>query len=219
MLYAVQSDIPAYDPPSRYDPARVVRRVHNEGEQEVVALVRRDRVWHEVLPGGQTIPVPGARDISVAEFIRGHERRVHRYGEWVELRQDVAQAHQEIVTWCRRRCNSELPSRGFRFSPKDWFRYSAERLALPFIPEFDEPDPLLREIAGAERERRYAQQWLHDARTHRDEAIRAAAKAGYSRRALGKLVGLTFGRVQQIITAQSGTSGSAPRPRAAHSSL
>jgi hypothetical protein len=207
----MRSDVPVYDPPSRYGPTRVVRRVDNEDDNELVALVLRDDVWHEELPGGHTIPLAGARDITVAEFTRGHERRVHRYGEWVELRKDVAHAHPELLTWCRRRCNSELPSGGFRFSPKDWDRYSAERLSLPFIPEFDDPNPLLREIAAAERRRRHAQRWVQDARAHRDDAIRAAAKAGYSRRAIGKLVGLTFGRVQQIVTAESARP-SAPTP-------
>lgn len=40
--------------------------------------------------------------------------------------------------------NSQLPAGGFRFAPGVWRERSREPLAIPLVPEFDHPDPVLR---------------------------------------------------------------------------
>ena len=53
-----------------------------------------------------------------------------------------------------------------------------------------------------ERLKRAAKRYT-DARTERDKAIREAAAAGMTRRAIGEIVGLSYARVQQIVASEN----------------
>jgi hypothetical protein len=59
-------------------------------------------------------------------------------------------------------------------------------------------------MADLETELRCARQDLRKSQRHRDDAIARASKAGMSRRAVAAAVGLTVGRVQQIVDADRG---------------
>lgn len=79
-------------------------------------------------------------------------QETQRYGSWIEIRKETAHAHLDLLAWCRRHCNSELPAGGFRFAPKVWKERSDEPLSVPFLPKFDHPSPAIRELAAAERQ-------------------------------------------------------------------
>jgi hypothetical protein len=70
-----------------------------------------------------------------------------------------------------------------------------------------DPDPAL---LTAVRRRARALDSITVSRTaSRDEAIRAAAAAGFSRRAIAAAAGVTFQRVQQIVHSDSGRASNA----------
>jgi hypothetical protein len=143
------------------------------------------------------LPLPGARPITVEEAVAGRLKHVERYGQWIEVSREVAHSHPELLEWCRGKCNTELPKGGFRFAPRDWEAGKTETLSLPFVPELDDPDPVIRGLALVERLRRLSERDADYFRRRRDELIREAADR-HSRRELGVLLGITFGRVQQI---------------------
>ena len=181
---------------------RVVRLPDKQLER--IDVVRSHGVWHQRMGARQwLIPLPGARDFTVAEFVGERYRRTHRYGEWLEISRDVAQSAPPFLQWCQRNANSELPSGGFRFHPGSWSTRCQDPLPLPFLPEFDHQDPTIRTLAGTERERRILQHRLKALAGERQQAIRAAVDAGYSRRTIAKLLGISFARVQQL----AGSSG------------
>ena len=143
--------------------------------------------------------------MKVKEFARGRIRTMQRYGWWVELDKYTAHSDPDLLHWCRRHCNSELPSGTFRFSPKDWDHQAEDFISVPFFPELDHPNPLIRELAEAELFRRIAQYQLRLNREERDDLVRVASSEGHSRRELADLLGISFGRVQQLV------NGEAPR--------
>ncbi len=208
---------PVYEDPRppllrKGEPTELRRVVDHPEGQESILLRRIEGAWYEDLDGdtwtrGRVIPFPGARDFTVAEFAAGHIRRTKRYGEWVEVSNEAARAAEQFLSWCRRWCNSELPAGGFRFPPLVWAEREQDRLDLPFLPEFDDPDQVLRGLASAERMRRRFEADLEDATTWRREALAEAARAGHSRRALAGLVGLSFARVQQLVAEVEKGSG------------
>jgi len=155
--------------------------------------------WYVHLREGVRIPIPGARFMKVKEFARGRTRTTQRYGSWIELDRYTAHSDPDLLRWCRRNCNSELPSGTFRFSPREWDRRAEDFLSTPYFPEFDHPSPLVRELAEAELFRRIAEHQLHLNRDRRDELVRASSDEGHSRRELAELLGISFGRVQQLV--------------------
>jgi hypothetical protein len=146
------------------------------------------------------ISLPGARDFTVAEYVGGRIRRTRMYGEWVELSAEVAGSVEPLRTWCLRLCNSQLPAGGFRFAPATWQSRATDPLPVPFVPEFDHPDPVLRALAATERQRRILVASLEAIDLRRRDQARVATQHGYSRRRLGALLGLSFSRIQQLIS-------------------
>jgi len=162
-------------------------------------VVKVDDRWFVYLAEGSMIPIPGARFMKVEKFVRGRTRMTQRYGSWIELDRDTAHSDADLLRWCRGNCNSELPSGTFRFSPREWDRRAEDCLSTPFFPELDDPSPLLRELARAELFRRIAEHQLRMNRERRDELVRASSREGHSRRELAELLGISFGRVQQLV--------------------
>lgn len=165
--------------------------------------VEADDSWYILLSEGSRIPIPGARYMKVKEFTRGRIRTTQRSGWWVELSKYTAHSNPDLLHWCRRHCNSELPSGNFRFSPKDWDRQAEDFISVPYFPELDHPNPLIRELAEAELFRRIAEHQLSLNREERDDLVRGASGEGYSRRELADLLGISFGRVQQVVNEET----------------
>jgi hypothetical protein len=171
----------------------------------IVLLVERDPagVWYEVPEVSGTdvrVPLPGAHDATVAEFLGADVRTVRHYGEWIEVSGDAAARDPTVQRWCRRYANSELGNGAFRFRPSVWGERSGDPLELPYIPEFDHPDPAIRRLAVAETEHRRAVLRLAVAERERRAAVQAASAQGHSRRSLAALVGLSFARIQQLVS-------------------
>jgi hypothetical protein len=160
-------------------------------------------------PWGAGIPLPGARDMTVRERIGRRARRARRYGDWIEIDKDAASIHSEVLTWCRKHCNSETPSGTFRIAPKVWGEHGDDTINYPYVPELDDPSEAIRELANAEWLGRCAEADLQTARRKRHELIQLAGKEGNSRRRLARLLGLSFGRIQQL-TWTSPTSDDRP---------
>jgi hypothetical protein len=143
--------------------------------------------------------------MTVKERIGRRVRRTRRYGDWIEVDKDVASLHSDVLIWCRRHCNSELPSGTFRISPQIWEERSGDSIDYPYVPEFDDPSDTIRRLAGAERLRRSAETGLRIATIQRHELVKKAGEEGHSRRRLARLLGLSFSRIQQL-------TRSAPEP-------
>lgn len=164
--------------------------------------MRRDGRWGELRdPDDQNswLPSPGARSLTIKEYLGSAARRVQRYGEWVEISADVARCDATLHQWCRRHANSELPSGAFRLAPMVWAAHSDDELDLPFLPEFDHPDDVIRELAAVEALRRDTTEFLEFLLDERRHVIADATALGYSRRDLGRLLDLSYGRIQQIV--------------------
>ncbi|HET7417160.1 MAG TPA: hypothetical protein VFJ61_06020 [Solirubrobacterales bacterium] len=162
-------------------------------------VVERDGDWYVLLGEGDPVPIPGARLMKVQEMVGHRTRTTERYGLWIEIDRETAHSDPDLLRWCRRHCNSELPSGTFRFSPRIWDRRSQDFLPVPYFPELDHPDSLIRELAGIELFRRIAEQQLRWNRQQRDELIRITSEEGHSRRNLARLLGISPGRVQQLV--------------------
>ena len=88
-----------------------------------------------------------------------------------------------------------------------WAARGAEELDLPFLPEFDHPDKTIRDLAGIEAWRRDVALTLEVVVDQRRDAVAAAAAAGHSRRSLGRLLDLSYARVQQLIAKADALEG------------
>lgn len=194
-----------------YSKGQVQRTVERSGERVELTFLARDGGWEELLDRsdpGSWIASPGARNITIEEYVGTAARHVRHYGNWIEIRKDVASSDPQLLLWCRRHANSELRSGALRLKPDVWERRRREEIDLPFIPEFDHPDREIRALAGTEAgRRRLAFLTEQVAERHRVEVL-AASQAGHSRRSLGRLLGLSFGRVQQIIVEARAAKGS-----------
>lgn len=180
----------------------LVRAVERGGARHELRIQRRGQQWGELVDvhhHAEWVPSPGARACTVEEYIGTDARRIKRYGEWIEISGEAARSDGALLTWCQRHANSELPSGAFRLPPGEWMRHSGDALALPFLPEFDHPDEAIRQLAGVEAARRALELQLQRATDMRREAIATATSAGYSRRSLGCLIGLSYARIQQLL--------------------
>lgn len=136
--------------------------------------------------------------MTVREMIGDQLRRTRRYGEWIEIDKETASIHVDVLTWCRRNCNSELPSGTFRIGPRVWDARADDGVDYPYIPAIDDPSATIRELAEAELHRRELEVAFRKATVTRNELIRRAGEEGHSRRRLARLLGLSFGRIQQL---------------------
>jgi hypothetical protein len=168
----------------------------------VRSVVRADdgewRIPSPTDPWGPGVAVPGARDMTVRERIGLRVRRISRQGVWIEVDKDTASIHSDVLTWCRRYCNSETPDGTFRIAPKVWAKRANDTIDYPYVPELDDPSETIRELAHAEWLRRCAEADLLKVTAKRHDLIRAAGADGHSRRRIADLVGLSFARVQQL---------------------
>lgn len=183
--------------------AHLVRTVERDSKSTEIKVDQRSGEWGELVEidtGLVWLASPGARRITIAEYVGPSARRIRRYGEWVEIPADVARSHAALLQWCRRYANCELPSGAFRLAPKEWGRRGGDELDLPFLPEFDAPDESIRHLAAVEAKHRDLELRLRRVADQRRRAIAAATFAGHSRRSLGRLVGLSYTRIQQLVT-------------------
>lgn len=191
----------------RYTPApyagHLVRTVVRDLRSVEFKVQQRSGEWGELVDI-DTAPVwfasPGARRITIAEYIGPALQRIRRYCEWVEIPADVARSHAALLRWCRHHANSELPSGAFRLAPKDWDGNSDDELDLPFLPEFDHPEETIRHLAAVEAKHRDLEVRLRHVADLRRKAIAAATHVGHSRRSLGRLIGLSYARIHQLLT-------------------
>jgi hypothetical protein len=139
--------------------------------------------------------------MTVRERIGNRVRRASRYGDWFEIDKHTASIHADVLTWCRKHCNSGLPSGTFRIPPRIWHERADDKIDYPYVPELDDPSETIRQLAQTERLRRGAEADLHKATARRHELIQRAGREGHSRRKLGRLLDLSFGRVQQLTKA------------------
>lgn len=183
-------------------PDHLIRTVERGGEPLELRIQRQGHAWGELVDiSGQTkwVASPGARSITIAEYVGPDVQRIRRHGEWVEISAEVARSNADIQSWCRRHANSEMPSGAFLLPPADWKRHLEDKLCLPFLPEFDHPDDELRQLATVEASRRKLELQLQRATDLRRQAIVTATSAGHSRRSLGDLIGLSYARIQQLV--------------------
>lgn len=153
--------------------------------------------WHHAV---SLVPLPGARDMTVAEFIGTSARRISKMGQWVDVPRGIAHAHPAVLRWCRKYAASELGSGAFRFQPEAYAALSNEALSVAYIPEQHDPNREIRALAKTERLLRTARAEVSHLQSQRVLDLRVASVAGHSRRQLGDLVGLSFARIQQIVS-------------------
>lgn len=142
--------------------------------------------------------LPGQRPFTVAEYIGTRLHRRHRWGEWMVVLRDYAEADAAFKQWCVSNCDDQSFD-GFRFRPQTWDRRCGDELDIIFLPEFDDPRPSVRAMAYFERERRSHLAWLVEAELRRNEYLRRAAGAGLTRRQAAAMLGLSVGRVQSLV--------------------
>jgi DNA-directed RNA polymerase specialized sigma24 family protein len=163
------------------------------------SIIRDTELGWSIETMGLRVPVPGARDMTVGEYVGDRIRHAQRYGRWIEIPRDVAHENDELRSWCRRHCNSELPSGDFRFPAARWQELSRASIGrLPFIPQFDHPDTRIRKLAEYEFNRRVAEGLFSHWNAERQKAVRDAVAAGHTLREIARLLGISFGRVRQI---------------------
>lgn len=169
--------------------------------EDALSIFYADGEWRAPSPRepfGAGVPLPGARYMTVRERIGNRAREVSRYGRWIEIDKLTASIHADVLTWCRKYCNSELPSGAFRIAPRVWAAHADEAIDYPYVPELDDPSQTIRQLSQVERLRRGAELDLRSAVRKRHDLIRTAGEEGHSRRTIGDLLGLSFGRVQQL---------------------
>lgn len=154
-------------------------------------------IWRE---GEMGQPLPGARDMTAAEFIGSSARYVSKMGEWVEVPGEIAASDAEILQWCWKHADSGSPAAGFRFSRRTYEQAGKEAFPIAFVPELHDPRPAVRLLAQTERLLRISKARLARFERQRARHLQVAAHSGLSRRKLAELVGLSFGRVQQLIS-------------------
>jgi hypothetical protein len=167
------------------------------GEGDEFAMRRReDGIW---CYGDTDIPVPGAVDQTLGEV--ADVRQVVRSGQNPEA---VLVARSEIEV------NPELswvPTLGRHLRAEDEDEYEVpwsvwqERAAVPVgvrAPERD-ADGVRRLLAVEERALRFARRELEVLAEQRARTVAIAAGLGMTRREISDLLGLSTGRVQQVI--------------------
>lgn len=146
------------------------------------------------------VELPGQRPFSVAEYIGTRLHHRHRWGDWIVVLRDYAEADAPFKHWCVSNCYDQIAD-GFRFRPQTWGRRCSDELDIIFLPEFDDPRPSVREMAYFERERRSHRVWVTEAEHRRNECLRKAAQAGLTRRQAAAMLRLSVGRVQGLVAA------------------
>jgi hypothetical protein len=169
----------------------------------LVVFRKPDGSWTRTREAGDftaAMPIRGSRDITIGEKLRGHAKRVQRSGPWIEVPGEIA-AGLDLQDWCRRHTSGERPDGAFLFSLAVWDSESTASISSPFIPEFHDPDPVVRE--HIESEHSWICFQLRTIESRRRQAIDSAVEAGHSRRKIAPVLGLSYARVQQLVGAQA----------------
>ncbi|MDP8909247.1 MAG: hypothetical protein M3N47_09075 [Chloroflexota bacterium] len=180
----------------------LVRSVERDSRRLEIKVQQRRGEWGELVEiddDSVWLASPGARRVTIAEYVGPDARRIQRLGVWVEIPADVARSDVALLRWCRRNANSELPSGAFRLTSRDWERRGGDELDLPFLPEFDHAEDVIRQLAAVEAKHRDLDLRLRRVADLRRKAIAAATSNGHSRRSLGRLIGLSYARIQQLL--------------------
>jgi hypothetical protein len=181
----------------------LVRTVERDSKTIEIKVQQRWGEWGELVDIDAVrvwLGSPGARRITIAEYVGPSTQRIRRYGEWIEIPADVARSDAALLRWCRRHANSELRSGAFRLAPNAWESHGGVALDLPFLPEFDHPEEAIRHLAAVEAKHRDLELRLRHVAELRRKAIAVATSKGHSRRSLGRLIGLSYARIQQLLT-------------------
>jgi len=170
----------------------------------VVSVAKREGVWEGSWPvDGPWIAIPGARDLTARECAAGWTRQRQQLGaRYVLIDREWAERLEPFRTWCSERAESSIVDPGAFWLPLSiWTSDRDDRLSLPFIAEYDEPGEDLKRVAFADRQYREAAARLQEARRMRRSAfVHAAGRR--SRRRIAEAAGLSFARVQQLVTRQ-----------------
>jgi hypothetical protein len=165
----------------------------------VLEVSKEGGAWRGRWIGGVPIEIPGGRDLQVHECLSGWTQRRQKLGaHYVLVARGLAKRLQPLDAWCKERAELSIVDDYFWIENAVWTDRRSEYVAMPFIPEFDEPGKDLQEVARCERECREAQVRLEAAQAKRSLALVDATRER-SRRRLAQTAGLSFARIQQII--------------------
>jgi hypothetical protein len=163
---------------------------------------RPSGVWRGRWPAGVWIDIPGGRDLCVHECTASATHERQKLGrQYVTVSRARAEELPPLGDWCRTYAERSIhDSSAFWLERSVWIARREDTLTIPLIPEVDEPAEDLRRVAKAERACRQARALLEVAQRARAEALTDGARRR-SRRRLGQAAGLSYARVQQLISA------------------
>ena len=161
-----------------------------------VAIRGVDGMWRDRATG---LPLPGARDMTAAEFLSRSATSDSESGDWVDVLWRNVVWHPEIWEWCREHAIADSPRNSFRFERRVFEEAGAQSFPIAYAPELDDPRVYVQRLARSERRLRVARKELDRLERERATRLKVAADQGFSRRWLAAFVGLSFARVQQLI--------------------
>jgi hypothetical protein len=152
-------------------------------------------------PSRGSIAIPGARDLRVGECVVGQTAVRQSLGvKYALIPRGLAAKLEPLEGWCNVNAERSIRDANWFFIQLDtWVDRKTDSLDMPFIPEYDEAADDLRRVAIAERKCREAAQLLDEERDARKRAMSQAVRRR-SRRRVSEASGLSFARVQQIVS-------------------
>jgi hypothetical protein len=190
----------AYTSISTYEPRGYLGWRATTADGVLLELSNAGGTWHGRWPNGPSIKIPGARDLKVRECLWGWTQTKQKLGvHYILVTRELTNRLLPLEAWCRENAEMSIVGGYFWIESTVWAAQRDDNLAMPFIPELDEPGEDLQEVARSERECREAHIRLETAQTARAHALIAAAARHRSRRRLAQAAGLSFARIQQII--------------------
>jgi hypothetical protein len=169
-----------------------------------VAIRGADGMWRDRATG---MPLPGARDFTVVEYLAPSATFHSEMGEWVDISTWDAGPHEEIHQWCREHAAAYFRRGVYRFDRSVFETAGAQTVPIVYAPELDDPRVYLQQLARTERRLRVARKELDRLERERAARLKVAADHGFSRRGLAAFVGLSFARVQQLIAREERSPG------------
>jgi hypothetical protein len=163
---------------------------------ELAAERHDDGRWYYA---GTSIAVPGAVDLSIAEVVGVREVWLGDEPQAILVSEDELAKHPELA-WVPPAARRELRSGAsveFEVAWAVWQEHAASVVGVR-APERD-GSGLARALARSEKDLRFARHEVDLAADRRARLVSIASALGMKRREVGELVGLTAGRVQQLI--------------------
>lgn len=161
-----------------------------------VAIRGADGTWRD---RATNLPLPGARDMTAAEFLSRGATTDSESGEWVDVLWRDIVWHPKIWKWCQEHAIEDSPRNSFRFERRVFEEAGAQAFPIAYSPELDDPRVHVQRLARSERKLRVARKELDRLERERADRLKVAAENGLSRRELAAFVGLSFARIQQLI--------------------